>query len=91
MSVLAIIRISIRFTCIHIFALSFSEPPPPTSLSCSEIVSTSIDLGWQPPALPNGDIQYYLIDTFGFSAPAQINTSTSVVTYHVKPLLAGIY
>ncbi|XP_052090198.1 usherin-like [Mytilus californianus] len=65
------------------------RPNPPTIQSCAEIVSTSIDLKWQPPALPNGDIQYYLIDTSGPFPPSQINTSTSVLTYKVEPLLAA--
>ncbi|CAC5380285.1 unnamed protein product [Mytilus coruscus] len=73
----------------EVFRTVITQPNPPTSLSCAEIVSTSIDLEWQPSALPNGDIQYYLIDTSGPFPPSQINTSTSVVTYKVEPLLAA--
>lgn len=68
----------------------FSGPNPPILQSCTEIVSTSIDLVWQEPLLPNGDVQYYLINTNGAAAPPQINTSTSVVSYKVDPLLDGI-
>ncbi|VDI08054.1 Hypothetical predicted protein [Mytilus galloprovincialis] len=73
------------------FRTVITRPNPPILQSCTEIVSTSIDLVWQEPLYPNGDVQYYLIDTNGLSAPPQINTSTSVATYKVDPLLEGIY
>ncbi|CAC5355928.1 unnamed protein product [Mytilus coruscus] len=71
----------------EVFRTVITQPNPPIIQSCTDIVSNSIDLVWQEPLLPNGDVQYYLIDTDGASAPPQINTSTSVVTYKVEPLL----
>ncbi|VDI48495.1 Hypothetical predicted protein [Mytilus galloprovincialis] len=73
------------------FRTVITRPNPPILQSCTEIVSTSIDLVWQEPLYPNGDVQYYLIDTNGLSAPPQINTSTSVATYKVDPLLEATY
>ncbi|CAG2236635.1 PTPB [Mytilus edulis] len=69
------------------FRTVITRPNPPILQSCTEIVSTSIDLVWQEPSYPNGDVQYYLITTNGVSAPPQIDTSTNVVTYKVEPLL----
>ncbi|XP_052089967.1 tyrosine-protein phosphatase Lar-like [Mytilus californianus] len=71
------------------FRTVITQPNPPIIQSCTEIISTSIDLVWQESLLPIGDVQYYLIDTNGASAPPQINTSTSVTTYQVEPLLAA--
>ncbi|VDI48789.1 Hypothetical predicted protein, partial [Mytilus galloprovincialis] len=69
------------------FRTVITKPNPPILQSCTEIVSTSVDLMWQEPLYPNGDVQYYLIDTTGPAAPPQINTSTNVATYKVDPLL----
>ncbi|VDH90113.1 cytokine receptor domeless, partial [Mytilus galloprovincialis] len=73
------------------FRTVITKPNPPILQSCTEIVSTSVDLMWQEPLYPNGDVQYYLIDTTGPAAPPQINTSTNVATYKVDPLLEATY